>query len=304
MRVDPTNTVFFRIELAIFASLAACSVALAQEQKPPAERRTNQLILPRGTPVKVLLQQDLNTHKSEELEDVRFEIAGTVWIDDVAVIRKGAAAKGRAWMKSPRGLSQRGEIYLTLGTTSTVDGTPVSLGGVLYQPGDAFCFESLDCMDLGGHAALGTGTEVTAYVTQSVSLSVAALADAATEAHKKYVQMIGNRGLRTRVHIYLMNAQASSSVHIYFDGVNVARLAPGERVTLLPSAGRHLIRAGSEKVELNVEQHGQYYVRVVESGSWPRISFQFRVLSPDVGQDEIEELTGVPPRRNCVGCGS
>src|SRR5260370_10193419 len=250
-------------------------------------------ILPAGTPVHVRLLQTLNTHKSGVFENVPFQVMSNVRVGDFTVIERGTNAIGRAYITSPDFLRRKAQIYLVLGSTSAVTGTAIPFGGVLNELGaghGAF----LDCLrGEGGHAAMGDGTEIEAFVAEDVALSTPKLQALMLEKRRINAQVIEGGRLRMRVHIYLLPSGGAARTRVFFDGRNIGRVGPGEHLTLLPSPGKHVIAVNDDRLALELPPAGQYYVRVSETGAWPWTKAHLRLVAPDQGQDEVTDLVGV-----------
>lgn len=251
-------------------------------------------ILPAGTPVHVRLLQSLNTHKSEVIENVPFQVMSTVRIGDLTVIERGANAIGRAFITSPEFLKRKAQIYLVLGSTSAVTGTKIPLSGILNEMGGGYCLAAWDCLGEGGHAAVGDGTEIEAFVAEDVALNTPKLLAFLLEKRRTSAQLIADRQLRMRVHIYLLPASGEARIQVSFDGRKIGKVGPGEQLTLLPAPGKHVIIVEHDQLALELVPNGQYYVRVSETGSWPRTKAHLKLVAPDQGQDEITDLVGVP----------
>lgn len=248
-------------------------------------------ILPAGTPVHVRLLQSLNTHKSQVIENVLFRVMNTVRVGDLTVIEPGTNAIGRAFVTSPDFVTRSAQIYVVLGSTSSVTGTEIPLGGILNQMGESY---SDDFLGLGGHATVGDGTDVEAFVAEDVALSTPKLQAFLLEKRRASAQLIADPRLRMRLHIYLLPANSEDLIQFFFDGRKIGKVGPGEQLTLLPSPGKHVITCTDDRLELDLEPNGQYYVRVSRFGSWPRIKAHLTLVASDQGQYEITDLRGVP----------
>jgi hypothetical protein len=251
-------------------------------------------ILPAGTPVHVRLLRSLNTHKSEVIENVPFQVMRTVRVGDLTVIERGANAIGRAFITSPEFLKRQAQIYLVLGSTSAVTGTEIPLSGILNEMGGRYCVAALDCLGEGGHAAVGDGTEIEAFVAEDVTLNTPKLQAFLLEKRRTSAQLSADRQLRMRVHIYLLPASGEARIQVFFDRRKIGKVGPGEQLTLLPSPGKHVITVDDDQLELELKPNGQYYVRVSETSSWPRTKARLKLVASDQGQDEITDLVGVP----------
>jgi hypothetical protein len=249
-------------------------------------------ILPAGTRVTVRLLQTLNTHTSQVIEDVPFQVVSDVRVGDFTVIARGTSATGRAYITSPDGFARKAQIYLVLGSTTAVTATEISLGAILNEMGGS-CGTSLDCSE-GGHAAVGEGTEIEAFVAEDVALSTPKLQAFALEKRRISARLIANHQLKMRIHIYLLPAEGTARVRVSLDGRKIGRVGPGEHLTLLPSPGKHVIAIKDYQLTVELAPTEQYYVRVSETGSWPRTKVHLKLVALDQGQDDIIDLVGVP----------
>lgn len=251
-------------------------------------------ILPAGTPVRVRLLQTLNTHTSKVIEEVPFQVASNVRVGDFTVIERGTNAIGRAYITSPDGAARTAQIYLVLGSTTAVTGTEIPLGGILNEMGGS-CGAFLDCLrGEGGHAAVGDGTEIEAFVAEDVALSTPKLQTFAVEKLRRSARLIADRQLRMRVQIYLLPADGTTQTRVFFDGRKIGKVGPGEYLTLLPAPGKHVIAVNDDRLPLELAPFGQYYLRVSETGSWLRTKAHLKLVASDQGQADIADLVGVP----------
>jgi hypothetical protein len=251
-------------------------------------------ILPAGTPVHVRLLQSLNSHTAGIIEGVRFLVVSDVRVGDFTVIERGTSATGRAYITSPDGFARKAQIYLVLGSTMAVTETEIPLGGILNEMGGS-CGTFLDCLrGEGGHAAVGDGTEIEAFVAEDVALSTPKLQTFATEKRRRSARLIADDQLRMRVHIYQLPAEGTAHFWVSFDGRSIGKVGPGEHLTLLPSPGKHVIAVKDDQLTLELAPTEQYYVRVSGTGSWPRTKVHLKLVAPDQGQDDIIDLVGVP----------
>jgi hypothetical protein len=251
-------------------------------------------ILPAGTPVHVRLLQSLNTHKSEVIENVPFQVITTVRVGDFTVIERGASATGRAYVTSPDGSARTAQIYLVLGSTKTVTEIEIPLSGILNEERSSCgAIPEILCGE-GGHVAVGDGTEIEAFVAEDVALSTPELQTFAMEKRRRSARQIADRQLRMRVQIFLLPADGTAQTRVFFDGRKIGKVGPGENLTLLPSPGKHVIAVNDDRLALELAATGQYYVRVSETGSCPRTKAHLKLVAPDQGQYEVTDLVGVP----------
>lgn len=97
------------------------------------------------------------------------------------------------------------------------------------------CGSFLDCLrGEGGHAAVGDGNEIEAFVAEDVALGTPKLQTFATEKRRRSARQIADRQLRMRVQIYLLPADGTAQTRIFFDGRKIGKVGPGEHLTLLP----------------------------------------------------------------------
>ena len=224
-------------------------------------------ILPARTLVHVRLLQSLNTHKSGVFENVPFQVVSDVRVGDFTVIERGTNATGRAYITSPDFLRREAQISLVIRSTSAVTGTEIPLGGILNEMGGS-CGTFLDCLrGEGGHAAVGNGTDIEAFVAEDVALSTPKLQTFAMEKRRRSARQIADRQLRMRVQIYLLPADGTAQTRVFFDGRKIGKVGPGEHLTLLPSPGKHVIAVNDDRLALELAPIGQYYIRVSETGS-------------------------------------
>src|ERR1039457_159195 len=81
----------------IGALLTVASFSAAQQpapQPPATSSASNQLVLDKGTPVKIRLKQDLSSADAKEGDNIDFEVVEEVKVGDVVVIPKGSPAVG------------------------------------------------------------------------------------------------------------------------------------------------------------------------------------------------------------------
>ena len=141
---------------------------------------------------------------------------------------------------------------------------------------------------------MGDGTEIEAFVAEDVALSTPKLQAFMLEKRRIIAQVTEGGRLRMRVHIYQLPSDGTSRKRVFFDGREIGRVGPGEHLTLLPSLGKHVIAVNDDRLALELAPTGKYYVRVSETGSWPRTKAHLRLVAPDQGQDEVTDLVGVP----------
>lgn len=303
VRVGPSYaTSAVALFFVVYSCVACARVAHGTHSRVPAEQELISpavTILPAGKPVHVRLLQNLNTHKSVTMENVPFQVTSNVRVGDLTVIAKGTSVLGRAFITSPDGFARKAQIYLVLGSTSAVTGTQIPLGGILNEMGGSCGPSFLDCLrDEGGHAAVGDGTEIEAFVAENVSLSTQQLQAFAQEKRRIAAQVLGDHQLQMRVHIYRLPTGGAAHARVTFDGRKIANLGPGQDLVLVPSPGKHIVAVNKDSLELELVPYGQYYVRIFQTGSWPKTKAHLKLVAPDEGQDDVTDLVGVPADRH------
>jgi len=106
---------------------------------------------------------------------------------------------------------------------------------------------------------------------------------------RRSARQIADRQLRMRVQIYLLPADGTAQTRVFFDGRKIGKVGPGEHLTLLPSPGKHVIAVNDDRLTLELASTGQNYVRVSETGSWPRTKAHLKLVAPDQGQEDIAD---------------
>lgn len=244
---------------------------------------------PRPTP------EEVEHTQVEVIENVPFQVISTVSVGDFTVIERGASATGRAFITSPDGFIRKAQIYLVLDSTTAVTGTEIPLGGILNEMGGAFGASLEGYLGgEGGHAAVGDGTELEAFVATDVSLSTSKLRAFVNERRRISAQAFADQRFRMRLNIYVLPIDGTARIQVSLDGRKIGKVGPGERLTLLPTSGKHIIAVDDDKLALELTANGQYYVRVCETGRWPRVKAHLKLVPLDQGQDEITDLVGVP----------
>jgi len=96
----------------------------------------------------------------------------------------------------------------------------------------------------------------------------------------------------------ILPADGRAWIQVSFDGRKIGKVGPGEHLTLLPSPGKHIIAVNDDGLSLELAPNGQYYVRVSETGLWPRVKARLKLVPPEQGHYELTDLVGMPADQN------
>ncbi len=109
----------------------------------PRQASSFTVLVPKGTLVKVALETDLNSEKSDEGDPVPYIVLEDVRIEGVLVIAKNARGEGRITKIRRRGAFGRpGRIEIDFGKVEAVDGTfiPLTMGERAIQENKALAY--------------------------------------------------------------------------------------------------------------------------------------------------------------------
>ena len=156
----------------------------AQAAEPPSE--SGDLVLPEGTPVKVILRDPLYSKDvlklKKEGQDIKiaFEVAADVTIDDVPVIRRGALAVGRLTdAKAPGSFGHSAVLTFVIEQVTATDGQSVVVTGAIEKQRNKDNADygtaggGLAGLLLSGWLTKGAGALVRAGTTYDVEVSQA-----------------------------------------------------------------------------------------------------------------------------------
>jgi hypothetical protein len=127
-----------------------------------------------GTPVHLVLMDDLQGKKLQIKQTVHFKVRQDLVVDSKLIVRTGAEAIGHIESISKNGLlGKSGRLVLLFDYVEAVSGMKVSLrggAGVSGGKGGALTWES--ALWYGPDANLPVGTTINAYVNQDQRLAV------------------------------------------------------------------------------------------------------------------------------------
>jgi hypothetical protein len=132
------------------------------------------VLLPAGTPVHLVLMDDLQGKNIQAKQMVHFKVREDIIIDSRVIVKTGAEAIGHIESISKSGLlGKSGRLVLQFDYVAAVSGTKIQLrggAGVSGGKGGALTWES--ALWYGPDANLPVGTIINAYVIQDQQISV------------------------------------------------------------------------------------------------------------------------------------
>jgi hypothetical protein len=163
IRVHST-TYLALIPLAVLAVLApACVCSQATE-----DEKADTVLLTDGTPIHLVLMDDLQGKKLQMKQEVHFKVRQDVVVGSKLIVRTGAEAIGHIESISKSGLlGKSGRLILQFDYVEAVSGAKIPLrggAGVSGGKGGALTWES--ALWYGPDANLPVGTTINAYVNQ------------------------------------------------------------------------------------------------------------------------------------------
>ena len=160
----------------------AAGTPAAPAQQPPAS------ILPDGTPIKLRLLNQLDSHTAKNGDEILFAVVNDVVVGGVTVLRRGSTAAGVVTQAEPGKHSGRvGKLSFTINDIKLRNGAKVPVralnqtsGGVVDVPGGLLTVGIVGAFLLahGTNAIFPRGTEVTAFVNGDFRLDLASFAAA------------------------------------------------------------------------------------------------------------------------------
>src|ERR1043166_1522956 len=157
------------IFLSLLTTVSCTSVASAQEP----------IVLPEGTPIRVVTAQDINSKEAKPNDTVNFTVDEDVLVNGQIVVRKGSAALGSVINAEKGGyLGKSGKLAIQVESTQTVDGGKLKLRAATGGEGKdkptstaalSMIVSPLFLFKKGGEAKIAAGTPVTVYVADRKS---------------------------------------------------------------------------------------------------------------------------------------
>jgi hypothetical protein len=132
------------------------------------------VVLADGTPVHLVLMDDLQGKKLQAKEPVHFKVRQDVVVDSKIIVKTGTEAIGHVESVSKSGLfGKSGKLALEIDSANSTSGTKILLrgaAGVNGGKGGALTWES--AMWYGPQASLPVGTMLNAYVDHDQKIPV------------------------------------------------------------------------------------------------------------------------------------
>jgi len=139
-----------------------------------ADKKVDQVPLADGTPIHLVLMDDLQGKKLQVKQTVHFKVREDVVVNSNLVVKTGAEAIGHVESVSKSGLlGKSGKLVLQFDYVESVAGIKIPLrggAGVSGGKGGALTWES--AMWYGPNASLPVGTVINAYVNQDQRIPV------------------------------------------------------------------------------------------------------------------------------------
>jgi hypothetical protein len=161
---------FWPIAITIVMAVMAPSIRLQarQEGKPDAVQLAD------GTPIHLLLMDDLQGKKLQVKQTVHFKVRQDLVVNSKLIVRTGTEAIGHIESISKKGLlGKSGRLILQFDYVNAVSGVKIQLrggAGVGGGKGGALTWES--ALWYGPDANLPVGTTINAYVNQDQQVAV------------------------------------------------------------------------------------------------------------------------------------
>jgi len=140
----------------------------------PSDKKADVVVVADGTPVHLVLMDDLQGKKLQVKQTVRFEVRENVIVQSRLIVRIGSDAIGHIESVSRSGLfGKSGKLVLQFDSVESVAGVRIPLRGaaaVNGGKGGALTWES--AMWYGPNANLPVGTVINAFVDKDQRISV------------------------------------------------------------------------------------------------------------------------------------
>ncbi len=168
-----------RARSTLFLGLVALSVLMASApvyvySQGTEKDKANILLVTDGTPIHLVLMDDLQGRKLQANQAVHFKVRQDLVVDSKIILRTGTEAIGHIESISKSGLlGKSGRLVLLFDYVESVQGTRIPLrggAGVSGGKGGALTWES--ALWYGPDANLPVGTIINAYVNKDQRVSV------------------------------------------------------------------------------------------------------------------------------------
>jgi hypothetical protein len=255
------------IFLSLLTTVSCASVASAQEP----------IVLPEGTPIRVVTAQEVNSKEAKPNDAVNFTVDEDVSINGQVIVRKGTAAAGSVINAEKGGyMGKSGKLAIQVESTQTVDGGRLKLRAAKGNEGKdkttstaalSMIVSPLFLFKKGGEAKIAAGTPVTVYVAEEKQFRVegASLVAVATETPNP------STTADATVFIYRPSKMMGRALEpsVFVDDTELARMDNGRYFALKLKPGKHTIHMTDDKKGYAIDMGpGQtYFFRIgIEMG--------------------------------------
>jgi hypothetical protein len=232
-------------------------------QPPATSSASNQLVLDKGTPVKIRLKRDLSSADAKEGDNIDFEVVEEVKVGDVVVIPKGSPAMGSVTdVQAARRMGRGGKLDIQIDSVTLADGEQATLWAVKERNGEgnvgdnrpivarSLVFGPVGPLVLlvpGEDSMIPRDTEITGYVVTAMQL------DPGKFTTTSHIAAVPSNPTRAQLEITSDPSGAQVSVDGNFLGRTPAQidLAPGRHTITISKPG---CRAWERTLELSAGQ--------------------------------------------------
>jgi hypothetical protein len=164
-----TKRVLSKSRLAQIALTAVCAWSQAKE-----DQRKNTVLLADGTPIHLVLMDDLQGKNLQAKQTVHFKVREDLVVGSLILVRTGTEAVGHIESVSKSGLlGKSGRLVLQFDSVDSVTGARIQLrGGAGVSGGKGGALTGVSAMWYGPNASLPVGTVVNAYIGQDQRIPI------------------------------------------------------------------------------------------------------------------------------------
>jgi hypothetical protein len=154
---------------ALIALTAVCAWSQAKE-----DQRKNTVLLADGTPIHLVLMDDLQGKNLQAKQTVHFKVREDLVVGSLILVRTGTEAVGHIESVSKSGLlGKSGRLVLQFDSVDSVTGARIQLrGGAGVSGGKGGALTGVSAMWYGPNASLPVGTVVNAYIGQDQRIPI------------------------------------------------------------------------------------------------------------------------------------
>lgn len=248
------------------------------------DKPSDSIALTEGTPVKVVIAEEISTKTAKLGDPVAFVISQDVIGNGHVLVSRGTPAKGVVINTSPAGrIGKSGKLGIAIESTTTVDGKELKLRAAKGREGrDRGVSTSLLAVTAsyffllrkGTEAKVAAGTALTAYVAEEKHFLVKGETILSVTAPNKSADL--RQSVREPALVFIYRPRkvigyADGDPSVFCDGNELVQMDNGRYVAIRLTAGRHVIHLTNKKKGFAIDMGpGQiYYFRVsMEMGMW------------------------------------